>query len=111
MATRSLIAIENPDGTYDAVYCHFDGYPEGVGRKLEDHYTDPEKIRALISRGSMSMLSPELDKCEFYTKSGEELKNWCGMPHRKLQKAAKNTWCEYIYRFVDGKWTHEDIID
>ena len=28
MSTRSIIGFDNGDGTLDAVYCHYDGYPE-----------------------------------------------------------------------------------
>jgi len=37
MATRSNIAIENQDGTVSAIYCHFDGYIDGVGEILYEH--------------------------------------------------------------------------
>jgi hypothetical protein len=42
MSTRSRIAIENHHGTVTSIYCHFDGYLEGVGKKLFNHY-DREK--------------------------------------------------------------------
>ena len=38
MSTRSSIAVQNPDGTVAAVYCHFDGYLEGVGFELAAGY-------------------------------------------------------------------------
>ena len=60
MATRSRIAIENTDGTVTSIYCHWDGYPEGLGDTLLGHYTDPEKVKALIALGSISYVSPEL---------------------------------------------------
>ena len=34
MATRSLIAVQNADGTFLSIYCHWDGYPSGVGKDL-----------------------------------------------------------------------------
>lgn len=54
MATRSNIAIKNKDGTYDYVYCHFDGYLDNNGVILYDHYQDENKIRRLIDLGDMS---------------------------------------------------------
>lgn len=60
MATRSRIGIDNPDGTITSIYCHFDGYPEGVGRVLAEHYTDEGKIRALLALGDISVLGAEL---------------------------------------------------
>lgn len=60
MATRSRIAIENPDGTVTSIYCHWDGYPEGVGGTLITHYTQPEKVKALIALGSLSYVELNL---------------------------------------------------
>jgi hypothetical protein len=60
MATRSRIAIENQDGSVTSIYCHFDGYPEGVGEKLILHYDTEEKVKALIALGDLSHLTSEL---------------------------------------------------
>ena len=38
MATRSFIGKLNHDGSITVVYCHWDGYPEGVGETLVKHY-------------------------------------------------------------------------
>lgn len=111
MATRSLIAIKNPDDTYDAVYCHHDGYPEdpGVGYKLENYYTTEEKIRKLIDGGYMSSLGREIQDCEFYTKSGEDLRVHRGDTLDELKGFFKATWCEYLYIFSDNKWSIQEV--
>ena len=41
MSTRSYIGKLLPGGSITGIYCHHDGYPEGVGVILRDHYTDP----------------------------------------------------------------------
>jgi hypothetical protein len=56
MATRSRIGMEQPNGEVRSVYCHWDGYPEGVGATLQEHYTDPAKVEALIALGDISYL-------------------------------------------------------
>jgi hypothetical protein len=56
MATRSTIALEYADGTVDQVYCHWDGYLDGVGKTLLNHYTDPFKVRELMDLGDISSL-------------------------------------------------------
>ncbi len=45
MPTRSIIA-QQVDGQqrFRAVYCHYDGYPAGVGAILDAHYGDAEKL-------------------------------------------------------------------
>ena len=55
MATRSRIAIENQDGTVQSIYCHFDGYIDGVGKRLFNRY-DREKLKSLIELGDISSL-------------------------------------------------------
>lgn len=60
MATRSTIAKLNPDGTVTSIYCHWDGYPDGVGATLEEHYTDLAKIRQLLALGDISILAEEI---------------------------------------------------
>jgi hypothetical protein len=56
MATRSTIAIENNDGTVSQVYCHWDGYLEGVGKTLLEHYNTREAVEKLLAGGSISSL-------------------------------------------------------
>lgn len=60
MSTNSTIAIELEDGRIEQVYCHWDGYIEYVGRVLFDSYSDPEKLRELISHGDISSLTSEI---------------------------------------------------
>lgn len=60
MATRSSITIKELDGSVKSIYCHWDGYPEGVGKILDEHYTDLEKVRELIALGNLSSLGPEI---------------------------------------------------
>jgi hypothetical protein len=56
MATRSRIGIENENGTIESIYCHWDGYPDNNGKILARHYTDTEKVKALIGLGDISSL-------------------------------------------------------
>jgi hypothetical protein len=56
MGTRSTIALEFADGTVEQVYCHWDGYLEGVGAQLQAEFTDPFELRDLIDGGDMSTL-------------------------------------------------------
>lgn len=60
MGTRSNIGIlENRRVKY--IYCHYDGYIDGVGRTLIEHYTDVEKIRSLIELGDISVLGERVN--------------------------------------------------
>lgn len=56
MGTSSTISLVEKDGTVKGIYCHWDGYPEGVGAVLKEHYTDINKIRELIDLGDIRSL-------------------------------------------------------
>ena len=56
MSTRSRIAIQKEGGEVVSIYCHFDGYIEGVGRTLKAHYNDKDKALNLIEGGDISVL-------------------------------------------------------
>lgn len=60
MSTRSRIGYVMKTGAIASVYCHSDGYIEGVGHTLLKHYTDPKKVRALIKLGDLSSLGEEV---------------------------------------------------
>ncbi len=66
MATRSRIGMECTDAFGNkfvrSIYCHYDGYPEGVGATLQEHYLDREKVADLIDLGSISFLDKEISR-------------------------------------------------
>lgn len=76
MATRSFIATYNADThEYIAIYCHWDGYPEGVGALLKNHYTDSVKIDQLMALGDLSVLGAEIGTQKDF--DSRELNNEC----------------------------------
>ena len=60
MSTNSRIGVVNKNGTITSIYCHWDGYPEGVGATLKEHYTDIEKINKLLELGDISSLKKDI---------------------------------------------------
>lgn len=66
MSTRSRIGMQNTDGTISSIYCHFDGYLEGVGETLIEHWNDLNDIIELIANGDISSLGEDLDDTNFY---------------------------------------------
>ena len=48
-------------GKYNGIYTHWDGYPEHHLPILEKHYMDFEKIKKLISLGSVSVFAEEIE--------------------------------------------------
>jgi len=60
MATRSAIGFVEYDGSITAIYCHWDGYLEGVGNTLLKHYNNTYKVLDLLELGDISSLGEEL---------------------------------------------------
>ena len=60
MSTRSAIIRKVSATQYEGVYCHFDGYLEGVGQMLLDHYQDAKKVKKLIALGDLSILAENI---------------------------------------------------
>jgi hypothetical protein len=60
MATRSTIAMEQPDGRVMQIYSHWDGYIDNNGRILQEHYKDAAKVLALMMLGDISSLREEI---------------------------------------------------
>jgi len=115
MATRSRIGIQNQDGSVSSIYCHFDGYPEGVGAMLEEHYSNRQKLNMLINLGDISVLGEQVSTMDehsfdnrkegvtvaYHRDRGEELR-----PARvdsSLEKFHVSESYGYVYT-LEGKW-------
>ena len=72
MATRARIGIQQADGSIKAAYQHWDGYPGGLGYKLIDHWTNPEKVQKAIELGNASTWGVIIgDKTDFDDRNNE----------------------------------------
>lgn len=119
MATRSFIGKLLLDGSVRGVYCHWDGYPDGLGKTLTEHYTDPNKVDALLALGDISSLAPEIGErhdfdrptpgftVAYHRDRGEPLEpNTIYSTVRGLLRyAAHDFGAEYAYIFEGGRWT------
>ena len=56
MGTSSRIGITTDDNHVLCIYCHWDGYLDGVGYVLKHYYTTKEKVQQLIDLGDISYL-------------------------------------------------------
>ncbi|CAB4129265.1 hypothetical protein UFOVP112_363 [uncultured Caudovirales phage] len=72
MSTRSAIGIKHGD-RIKAVYCHYDGYLEHVGRALHTHYQDSIKVNKLISMGDMSGIGADIGEKHAFSERSEYL--------------------------------------
>ncbi|MFM2344795.1 MAG: Vibrio phage [Pseudomonadota bacterium] len=113
MATRSVISkYYEQENCFKSVYCHWDGYPEGVGKTLEENYQDEDKINRLIEEGGISVLSETVEGTTFYIRDFGEEKNGLEIlisETNDLGNALADilkfyTWSEYIYIFYKNQW-------
>ena len=112
MSTHSYIAIENKDGSINAVYCHFDGYIKGgVGETLFKHYNKRKLVKQLISHGEISSLGNTINDTDFYHS------DYRGQPlvinHYKNKddfKKALSLIKREVYNMKKGKFSDDDII-
>ena len=121
MATRSVIFREKQNNIVVGKYIHWDGYPEHNGRILLSHYSDVNKLNALLDGGDISILRETVgDKHNFddFLQGAESPANkneWTTFYGRdrgeegceastfdtldELITAAKERWSIYVYVF------------
>lgn len=59
MATRALIGYLDEDRNFTCTYNHYDGYPEGLGKALKDHYNSDEKAKYIANTGYISSVDED----------------------------------------------------
>jgi hypothetical protein len=75
MSTRSAIGIKHGD-RIKAVYCHYDGYLEYVGRVLNTYYQDSVKVNGLIAQGDMSSIGADIGEKHPFNDRSEYIEEW-----------------------------------
>lgn len=101
MATRSLIGYWSEEKkVVVSAYCHWDGYPQGVGQTLLDNYRDLDTVKEVVSLGSFSSLKDTVQetRAEQHDKAFTSEDSFS----RFIQRYPSNT--EYHYLFIDGEW-------
>jgi hypothetical protein len=122
MGTRSAIGIKHGD-VIKAIYCHYDGYLEYMGRVLTLYYQDSIKVNKLISMGDMSGIGAAIgskhsfndraryldngidEQCTFYARDrGEENAEFrtFQIEQEFLDEFAAGE--EFYYLFKDNRW-------
>lgn len=109
MATRSMIGVQRENGTIEAIYCHWDGYPSHHGPILLEAYNGPRKIEGLIAQGDLLTLGRRLaeDPSIFV---GDDFCAVAGGFHEAAVYSdihdlrERREWCEYFYIHKQGRW-------
>lgn len=86
------------NGNYMGIYCHHDGYVEGVGKELLEHYNSYDKAKNLIIPGNCS--SVHSSDADYYTDYGETYER--NKP--KMYNENPGVMQEYLYVFENNEW-------
>ena len=113
MATRALIGFIQGDAAGNIVltstYNHYDGYPENLGKALNDHFNTPEKAKGIASKGYISYVDPETGEIESkYDEPADEtvLPEDFEEGMMKVAETADSYGADYAYlwNFHDNDW-------
>lgn len=112
MATRSNIGARQNDGTIKAIYCHWDGYPEGVGSTLAEHYSHPAVLEQLLNIGDISSLEDTVEEtyAAGYAQRGEvgvEARTY--KDEHEWVELSKNSDIEYLYLFEKDNYSGDYV--
>jgi hypothetical protein len=133
MATRSNIGIVNLDKSITGIYCHWDGYPEYVGKMLLNHYNNDDIVNGLMDLGNLSILSESLHSTtgiNLYSTNNRHTFNnpqdgVCvaygrdrgdtGSDSRTFEDLGEyenfGSGVDYQYLFEDGKWMYRNTYE
>lgn len=89
-------AITMNDKSILQIYCHFDGYPDGVGAELIKHFNTYEEALTLALAGDTSYLENGTTAAYAIREDYED-----NLPEVLDEPLQHN---EYLYVWDDGKW-------
>lgn len=111
---------------YLGIYCHFDGYPSGVGAELREKFTTYESVLNLILLGGLSFLIDNVRAYHNWRNEDVEIAIARGkVPDfedvvvERVNTTSPSTTARilklnrdiYTYVFENGKWVGEKIDD
>lgn len=121
MSTRCLIGRKIKDNKVEYIYCHHDGYLDGVGETLKTYYTNDGIIDKLMALGNLSALGEIAESnpdqfnfgkinynlCAAYKDNGEEdVDSTITTEKEYIDKLNTNIWIEYLYLWGGEKWCY-----
>lgn len=97
MATRSYIFVKKWE-SYKGIYCHFNGYPSGVGRILLKNYNSDDLANRLIDLGNIGSLCESLELTKLCLTNGDAI--IC----KKLNDLMNLEMIQYVYLWKNNRW-------
>ena len=106
MGTSASIGCRMPnDGKIYYVDCHYDGYLSHVGRILEKHYCDIEKVLGLLLGGDIVALYDHPTRIERVRPMGYERLEDCDLKEASCASDyLLNSSGDYKYLYDGGMW-------
>ena len=84
------------DVLFLGIYCHFDGYPSGVGAELRNKFTTYESALNLVLLGGVSYIIDAIKSYHNWRNENVEI--------NELQDIVPHAVEDYTYIFHDGEW-------
>lgn len=121
MSTRCLIGRKVGNNKVEHIYCHHDGYLDGVGETLKNYYTTEDKIDKLMALGNLSALGKvaesnkdqwnyskvNYDLCAAYKDRGDwGADSVTSSMEEFINKLHGDTWIQYLYLWDGKKWCY-----
>lgn len=122
MSTRCLIGRKIKDNKVEYIYCHHDGYLDGVGEILKTYYTNDGVIDKLMALGNLSALGKiaesnpnqfnfvgkiDYNLCAAYRDNGDEDVDSKIITEKDyIDKLNTNIWMAYLYLWDGEKWCY-----
>lgn len=105
MATHCNIAYVQQDGTVKSSYVHFDGYLQGVGDYLLNHFNDEQEAKALVDLGSLSSVgTSNAESVAYHRDRGEDWSYNKPKIHADIEEYEKEAGMAYLYLWNGGNW-------
>jgi hypothetical protein len=121
MSTRATISVAwGP--VIKAITVHWDGYPEHVGKVLQEHFAS-DHANALVALGNLSSLAPKIEPskdsghtfdkpekgvCVFYGRDRGESRTQFSTFNSLKDMVNSYSHCEFHYLMENGQWLVSD---
>jgi hypothetical protein len=99
MSTRAAIGYERADGTVVAIYSHYDGYPQHVGKILKEHHSNDCAVYSLLEGSQIRNFDNDGTVCRFGEGDGE------AEVSEDKEEAIYGYDYLYLWDFDTQKWT------
>ena len=111
MGTQAMIGIYNKsDGSVTASYCHYDGYVDGVGRTLFDHYNTMYDVEIVAKGGYISSLENDYLVSRKSAAHHDEATLFSSV-EEYLVKGENYAGADYLYLFDGNAWFFTSTCD